>query len=406
MNKFDYYDEELEKNIIRTLLLEPKLFGTIATSLLIDDFLNETCKKFFKTMQEMFKRNEKIGLPEVCIATGEPQSITLGWINSEYTSSLYVDSYVKKLKNLSSLRKIKEKVNESKDVKDIISFIKKIESENETRILKNFEEIVNQYEKKYAEKKERIKNGKGIGLVTGFNYFDKRICLEPTHLVCLAAKSSMGKSAFALNLAVNSAMFEQNVLFFSAEMREESLMDRICAMLTNVNISKFKYANADHSYPLAKNDFKKLKEYFKMQFFHNCTSDDVCILARKEASVKQIDLIVVDYLQYLSDKTSKGGTTNDKIGEITRKLKGLAGELNCCVLMLSQVNRKAEGMPELEHLRDSGNIEQDSDLVLMLNREDRHSETATIAVKKAREGEAEIAINLNFNPLTTKFKEL
>ena len=74
--------------------------------------------------------------------------------------------------------------------------------------------------------------------------------------------------------------------------------------------------------------------------------------------------------------------------------------------MLSQVNRKAEGMPELEHLRDSGNIEQDSDLVVMLHREDRQSSVAEIAVKKAREGEAELAIRLKFTPKTTKFTEL
>jgi len=399
-----YQDEESERSIIRTLLLNPGLVGNVIADLSEGDFVNPTYAKFYSTIESMFRAGEKIGLPEVCIRIGESQKITCDWVNSEYTSDLHLESYIQRVKELSATRKLKHKIETADDPHEIISMCKKVEAALETRKLKILDDVILQYEKNYNEKKK--KGGKGIGIITGLKNFDEQICLEPTHLVCLAAKSSMGKSALALNLAVNAAMFEQKVLFFSAEMREDSLMDRVCAILTDTPIGRFKHANADASYNLAKIDLKKLKQYLKLQFFHSCTSDDICSLSRKESASGGIDLIVVDYLQYLSDKTAKGGTNNDRIGEITRKLKGLAGELKCCVLMLSQVNRKAEGMPELEHLRDSGNIEQDSDLVVMLHREDRQSSVAEIAVKKAREGEAELAIRLKFTPKTTKFTEL
>ena len=135
------------------------------------------------------------------------------------------------------------------------------------------------------------------------------------------------------------------------------------------------------------------------------TSDEICTIARKESFNKKINLIVVDYLQYLNDKIPKGGTNNDRIGLITKNFKSLAGELDCAVLLLSQVNRKADDKPEIEHLRDSGNIEQDADLILILSREDRAATKAELAVKKAREGSAEDIIRLNFNPKTTKFNE-
>lgn len=402
----EYTDPESEKSIIRTLLLEPNLVGQIIVELESSDFSNETYKTFYRCIIDLFRSNKKIGIPEVCIITGESQKITEGWIHSEYTSGAHLDSYVESVKRMSAIRQIKAKAMDSSDIREIIELSKQLESKLETRRLPDFSETIIDYEKHIEEKKERLKKGKGIGVTTGFRVFDEKVCLEPTHLVTLAAKSSIGKSALALNVAVNAAMFEQNVLFFSVEMREESLMDRICSILTGVSIGKFKYCNAENSYPLAKLDFKELEKHLKLQYMPRCTSDDVCSLSRKEASTRQIDLVVVDYLQYLSDKTQKGATTNDRIGEITRKLKQLAGELKCCVLMLSQVNRKAEGMPELEHLRDSGNIEQDSDLVVMLHREDRKSTVAELAVKKAREGEAEVAINLKFNPQTTKFTEL
>lgn len=406
MKKNECHDNQAEVNILRIALLDSGDAGVIASELEEEDFFSSAHRKIFKCISEMFDRGEKVTLPEVCIRTGESQKITEGWVHAEYTSSAHLSTYISRVKELAAMRKLYAAMGDSPNIKEIISLVSGLAEKIEARKISSFTDTVKLYEKHISEKKERLKAGRGIGLITGYKIFDEQICLEPTHLVCLAAKSSIGKSAFALNLAVNCAMFEQNVIYFSAEMREESLMDRVCALLTDAPINRFKFCQADSSYKMAKHNFTTLEKHLKIRYSPRCTSDEVYALSKKEAAKEKVDLIVVDYLQYLSDPVQKGGNNNERIGKITRNLKQLAGDLGCCVLMLSQVNRKAEGMPELEHLRDSGNIEQDSDLVLMLHREDRNDVCAQLAVKKAREGEAERVIKFRFAPTTTKFNEM
>ncbi len=117
------------------------------------------------------------------------------------------------------------------------------------------------------------------------------------------------------------------------------------------------------------------------------------------------NLIIVDYIQYLKDKPQKNATNNDRIGNITRNLHSLAQELKCSILALSQVNRATDGMPALHNLRDSGNIEQDSEIVLILHREDREDTVAQLVIAKNRNGQIRTDGKLNFNPEITKFYE-
>lgn len=403
MNKYNYYNQEAEQGVIRVLIENPDRLGEIELS--EDDFVDMTYAKYYRVLREMFDSGEKITLPSVAIRVGEPSKLVDGWISSEYSSVIMLDTYVVIVKELSATRKLLFAVEEKKSIHELIELSKQLESQLIFKRMKNFDEVVELYEKDRERKRKQIEDGKGIGIITGFDRLDKKVCLERTHLDILAAKPSIGKSALALNIARGAAMFGQKVLFFSVEMRTESLMDRLCAMISGVSVNKFKHMTETASYPLAKLEFETLKKNLKLDYLPMGTSEDVCMLSRKEASRGQIDLIVVDYLQKLSDIRPKNGTNNDRVGEMSMRLKGLAGELTCCVLALSQVSRQADDVPELHHLRDSGNIEQDADLVLMLAREDRKSTVAQLVVKKAREGEAEIGISLKFDPETTIFSE-
>lgn len=402
MNKFDYYNEEAERGLIRVLIDTPKLIGEIDVN--PSDFVGETYRSYYNALRELYEGGVDITIASLALKVGEASTIIAGWHSSEYSSPTMLDSYSLKVKELSAMRKLVEAVEGKKSVGEVIELAKKMEAEIAVKRMNTFEETIDLYEAERERKRKQIKEGKGIGIVTGYEILDSKVCLERSHLDILAAKSSMGKSAFALNIARNAAMFEQNVLFFSVEMRAESLMDRLCAMISGQPIFKFKHMEERSSYAIAKNEFDTLKKHLKLEFMPSGTSTDICMLARKEAAKRKVDLIVVDYLQKLSDPLGKR-TNNDRIGEMTAKFKSLAGELDCCVLALSQVNRQADDMPELYHLRDSGNIEQDADLVLMLAREDRESHVAEICVKKAREGEAEGRIRLHFEPTTTLFTE-
>ena len=181
-------------------------------------------------------------------------------------------------------------------------------------------------------------------------------------------------------------------------------MGRVLSQLSGVSATRFKYANADHSMSVAETQLPKDDT---LQFIEagQMTSDDVCRISRQASQRQKIDLVVVDYIQYLKDPTLKGQTNNDRIGNITRNFSGLAKDLKCPVLALSQVNRAASGAPELQHLRDSGNIEQDSDIVLILHRESKDAECANLAIAKNRNGMIEPENLLYFTPKTTRFYE-
>jgi replicative DNA helicase len=300
-------------------------------------------------------------------------------------------------------RKIREKYNSLAEAPaEFVEAIKKIELDFITESKpKNIGELFAEYSEKYASRKERIANGGAVGVITGFSKIDENCAFEAGGLVVLAAKTSVGKTALALNIAINAAMFGQKVLFFTAEMQVNELMHRVLAQLTGVSSLKFKYANADHSMAVATNEVEAIKDKISFIEASKITSSDICRIIEKE---KDVDLVVVDYIQYLQDKVEKGQTNNDRVGQITRNLKSAAVGNSCAILALSQVNRAASGIPELHNLRDSGNIEQDSDIVLILHREDRDEVLADLVVAKNRNG-AIYKTKIKFDKNLTKFYE-
>ena len=406
MNPYDYYSEDAELNLVRSLILHPHQIGLVEID--ESDFLNDLAKKYFKVTMEMYRKGSEINLATVGVEAGDSVSFVESW-GIGHAKKRLIPQYLAKVKELSVLRKVKQKAETSKNPRDIIKLVKAVEAELDTKKMPSLQDSLSDYVANWKEKEKRKEEGKGIGVITGFDRLDQGLALEKSHMVVLAARSSVGKSAFALNLALGAAMYGQKVLYFSAEMTVNSLLDRSLSILSGVPIKNFKYAQDRNELNSAVKELSEVKENLKFLFMPRMTSNDVSILARKESVDGEIDLVVVDYLQYLRDKRGRGETNNDRVGQMTSAFKSLAGELNACVLVLSQVNRKAlteeGGMPRLEHLRDSGSIEQDADSVLILNREARNSKEALLVRAKAREGVAEEGMELHYYPELTKFKE-
>ena len=304
---------------------------------------------------------------------------------------------------------------------------------------KGFEEIMHQT-LDYAEKAFK-KSDEVIGLKTGLKDFDKKIGgLHKSDLIIIAGRPSMGKTAFATNIASNISKEvevkekNKNVLFFSLEMSSEQLATRLMGELAELSSENIRTGN------LSKTDFSKLlissEKLKKLNLFIDdspaLSISSIRTRARRMKRKHGLDLLVLDYLQLVNGESRSNDNRVQEISDITRGLKAIAKELNIPVIALSQLSRKVEDReekrPQLSDLRESGAIEQDADLVVFLYREeyylartepqegtDKHEIWTSKMEKVHNIAEAIIAkhrhgpiskVKLHFNPSWTKFSDL
>jgi replicative DNA helicase len=240
------------------------------------------------------------------------------------------------------------------------------------------------------------------GVPTGYRDLDAILAgLQRSDLFILAARPSMGKTAFVLNLAHNvAAQAKEPVLIFSLEMSKEQLVDRMLARESGVDAWALRTGN------LTDTDFEKIatamgtlsEAPIYIDDTPGITVSDMRTKARREAHQHQLGLIIVDYLQLMSGggRFSGEGNRVQEISEISRGLKGVARELNVPLIALSQLSRSVESrspqIPQLSDLRESGSIEQDADVVAFLYREEYYNpETERknimdVLIKKHRNG--------------------
>jgi replicative DNA helicase len=240
------------------------------------------------------------------------------------------------------------------------------------------------------------------GIPTGYKDLDNLLAgFQRSDLIILASRPSMGKTTLALNLAHHVAVQSKlPVLIFSLEMSKEQLVDRLLSMESGVDAWALRTGN------LTDADFEKIGQAMGVLseapiFIDDTpgiTVSDLRTKARREAHQRELGLVIVDYLQLMTGGGRYGSEGNrvQEISEISRGLKGVARELNLPLLALSQLSRSVENrspqIPQLADLRDSGTIEQDSDVVMFIYREEYYNpetdrkKIADIFIKKHRNG--------------------
>lgn len=264
--------------------------------------------------------------------------------------------------------------------------------------------------------KASLTKGGVTGIPTGFQDLDKKTAgLQRSDLILVAARPSMGKTAFVLNIAEH-ACFKKgfNVCIFSLEMSKESLVNRLMAMETHVDSMKLRTGNLNDA------DWEKIVEGAGVIGNSNLMIDDtpgidVMTLrskCRRMKVEKGLDLIIIDYLQLMTGRARAGEGRQQEISEISRSLKAVARELDVPVIALSQLSRAVEQRtdhrPMLSDLRESGAIEQDADLVMFIYRDDYYNHEsekkgiAEIILAKQRNG-AIGTVELVWLPDYTKF---
>ena len=367
-------------------------------------------------------------------------------INSKQYGELIYDLFIRrKLINLGT-NLINESYEnfEEQDSNEIIENIESnlfnLTNEGETQKgPKQFDNILEdtiEYAEKAFKKSEDV-----VGLKTGLNDFDKKIGgLHRSDLIIVAGRPSMGKTAFATNIASNicnnkKSTKKTNVLFFSLEMSSEQLATRILSEISKISSEGIRTGN------LSKNEFEKLiksSENLKdLSLFIDdspaLTISSIRTRSRRLKRKQGLDLIIIDYLQLLSGESRNLNDNRVKeISDITRGLKAIAKELNIPIVALSQLSRKVEDReekrPQLADLRESGSIEQDADLVVFLYREEYYlarteppegtekhimwtskmekvHNIAEAIVAKHRHGPIS-RVKLHFNAANTKFSDL
>lgn len=239
------------------------------------------------------------------------------------------------------------------------------------------------------------RGGKLSGISTGFPDIDKRCNgLHGGELWIVAARPGMGKTNFALNVAGHAARHGSKVMFFSLEMSKRELSGRMAACMANMSYSAMQAQDWEgFSGPLG--NFIKESASLAMRIDDRAGQTIPRIRTATKRAKRQLgglDLVVVDYLQLIK---GEGGSRYEQVTDISRELKVLAKDFDVPVLCLAQISRAAvEGTdkrPQLHHLKDSGAIEQDADVVMMLHREDdpsgEHGEFAEAIFRKIRHGQ-------------------
>ena len=380
---------EAEQTLIGCILNSTDRFIEADTILNSEDFYVDKHKKIYETIKKLCDNSvsvdtvtvvdnlKKKGILEECGGITYLSNLETGAVN--YSS---IENYARIVKEKSDRRalvkagsKLMEDAFEKEDVKEAIEDAEKcIFNVSASKNITGPERIDTILEKAFVKLEKRCKNGGGlVGISTGFKGIDDITGgLKPGELVIVAARPSMGKTAFALNIA-QSASRTSSVIIFSLEMETESLLNRMISSSCMIKM------NDIQSGTLTDDQFvrimKRTSELGKRNLYIDDKStmlSDIKALCRKQKLQKGLDVIVIDYLQLIRT-TMKANQREQEVSYISKELKSLAKELNITVIALSQLSRAPEARndhrPMLSDLRESGSIEQDADIIHFIYRD-------------------------------------
>ncbi|MGI6758280.1 MAG: replicative DNA helicase [Bacilli bacterium] len=384
------YNNDAEMYVLGSIIIEPDLMNAVMGKLNEDDFYNPQNRNIYQAMLTLFKNQQPIEaltiieeLDRMKVAhTFDVRGYIVELVDtvpSTATTYLYIDTVKEKAVERELLKNFKELSEDiltnkydfntilDKTEDKLQDIIKKRKTSDFLTIEKAATVVYDQIEK-YVGNKNEI-----TGLATGFPRLDKAtLGLQKGDLIILAARPSVGKSTFSLNLATNiSEKNNAHVAFFSLEMSIEQLVMRLFSAKAYLKLSNIRngFLNSKELIRLghARQDLMKLNMYFD----ETSSSDinDIRAKCRKLKQADQLDAVVIDYLQ-LINVSGKRGNRQEEVSEISRNLKLLAKELDVPIVALSQLSRlvetRSDKRPVLSDLRESGSIEQDADIVMFL----------------------------------------
>ena len=425
---------EAEQSVIGSMIIDKSAIAQVAEKLTEDDFYRDGHKIIYKAIFEMFKNDmavDLVTLLEYLKSTDQLEKaggVTyITEVSSSVPTTANLSSYIKIVEEKSILRRlikastaiIEDSYNKQGEVEGVLDLAeKKIFDIAEKRSTSDFESLSDVLERGFLEI-ERLFNNKGqiTGVPSGFTDLDAKTSgFQKGDMVLIAARPSMGKTTFALNIAENAALREgKSVVIFSLEMPKEQLAYKLLCSEANVDMLKLRTGNLDdknwENIARATGPLSKAKIY--IDDTAGVTVMEMRSKCRRLKMEYGIDLILIDYLQLMSGSSSEN--RQQEVSEISRSIKALAKEMECPVIALSQLSRapeqRADHRPMLSDLRESGSIEQDADLVMFLyrdeyyNKETEDKNMAECIVAKHRNGPVG-TVKMAFLGALSKFGDL
>ncbi len=410
---------ESERVILGAILLDNTLISQAIELLKEEDFYSPLHRRVFKAMSHLFERGDKIDpilIGEELKKEGQLENIggiaTITNLTYGLPHFSNIETYAKVVKDKSITRNLikvcnnitSEALAEEEDASVILDHaeqaIFQLADERSRQGFSHIEPIAREVLHKVQEFAKRESHAL-TGLATGFRDLDAMTSgLQRTDLIIVAARPSMGKTALCLNIAQNAATQEGAVVaFFSLEMSKEQLVMRMLASEARVDAHRFRNGF------LTRDEWGRLAEAIGILSEAKLFIDDTPGISPLEmrakarrlvAEQKQIDLIVIDYMQLMSGSGKRNENRQQEVSQISRDLKGLAKELNVPVIALSQLSRAPEARnpprPQMSDLRESGSIEQDADLVTFIYRDEYYKPSeenqgiAELLISKQRNG--------------------
>src|SRR6476659_172321 len=414
--------KELEEAVLGAIMLEKSAFDTVVEILKPECFYVEANQRIFRSMQGLQQKNlpidlltvvEELKFREELDLVGGPYYVTrltnsvVSSANIEAHSRIILQKFIQRELIRISGEIISDAYEDSTDVFDLLDQAEsKIYEVTSTHLRNNYETIDSVLVKTIKRIEDlRHKNEDITGVQSGFATLDRiTYGWQPTDLIVLAARPSVGKTAFALNLARNAALHPTkptSVGFFSLEMSAGQLVQRILSAESEIWLEKIARGRLEEHE--MKQLYKKGIEKLASAPIH---IDDTAALnifelrakCRRLKNKHNVGLIIIDYLQLMSGTgENRNSNREQEISRISRDLKGLAKELQVPIIALSQLSREVEKrkegnkMPQLSDLRESGAIEQDADMVMFLYRPEYYDIT-TNEMGDSNRGETHVRI--------------
>lgn len=425
-------DESAEQQVISSCIMDPEACFQVSEILSVPDFYVEKHRIIYAQIQTMLFDGDPIELPLICTRLNEAGKLEqAGGVNylievsQKVASSANAKHYAEIVKERSAARQIQiimqtGLLKSSKEAAQASVLMEHLDHELMTvPIIKTNSGLnsITYYAGSANDQFYQLTQAGGtVGLQTGYPTLDKTLCgLKKSDLIILAARPSIGKSAFAVNLSYTIAeRYKCAVGYFSLEMTGAQLLMRMVASLKELNLHAIQTGfcgKAVYDQALA-----GLNEISTLPIYIDDTSSPTIQEIRSKtmrlaAESKNLGLIIVDYIGLIPTPEIKGKSREQEVAYISRSLKALARQANVPVIAVSQLSRAnekrspSESRPRLSDLRDSGCIEQDADVVIFLHAQDKDTDERELIIAKHRNGKTGQML-LNFNRNQQRFTEL
>lgn len=434
MERIPPHNEEAERSALGACMLSKEALMDVAEEVRAEDFYNESHREIFNSIMRLYRENISVDMLTVCEYLKKQKALDMvggrtyiGTLTSEVPSTANAGDYAKIVAEKAMMRQLifaSEEIaakgyEDKEDTEGLINAaeasIFRIAQKRQKNDYAKIQDVLMKNLKMIDEAERN--QGNVIGLPTGFKALDEKTSgLQKSDLIIIAARPGMGKTAFALNVAAQSAVkAKASVLIFSLEMSQEQLGQRLIAMQARVESEKLKKGN------LERKDWDRINVALDELNETKIVIDDtpgISIMemrnkCRRLKAEQGLDLVVIDYLQLMTFD-GRADSRQQEVSALSRHLKLLAREMDCPVIVLSQLSRAPEQRqdkrPMLSDLRESGSIEQDADIVIFLYRDDYYNENSEkpgvceVNLAKHRSGPTE-RLELTWVARYTKFSD-